>query len=58
MGERVRVQSELHELERQAIWNAHFRQARRWRLPRLFLFRKLNTDKRSTATVCAANAEA
>jgi hypothetical protein len=57
MGERVRAQSELHELEKQAIWNAHFRQTRRWRLPKLFSFRKVHTDKRSTTTHRPVNAE-
>jgi hypothetical protein len=49
--ERVRVQSELEELERQAVWNAQFKSARLWRLPKLFSFRRFKVEKRSTASV-------
>jgi hypothetical protein len=48
--ERVRVQTELEQLEREAIWNAHFQQARRWRLPKLSFFRRPKVEKRSTTT--------
>jgi hypothetical protein len=51
MGERIRAQSELQELEKRAMWNAQFQPTRRWRLPRWFSFRRLKTDKRPTAAI-------
>lgn len=55
--ERVRVQSELEELERQAVWNAQFKPRWNLRLPKLFSFRRIKVEKRSTATVCQIGAE-
>lgn len=57
MMERVRSQSELQELEKRAMWNAQFQPTRRWRFPKLFSFRRLNADKRTTATIHPVSAE-
>ena len=57
MGERIRAKAEMHELEREAIWRAHFRQDRRWSFPKLFPFRKPESNTRTTATVRPVNVE-
>jgi hypothetical protein len=55
--ERVRVEAEMRQLEQQASLNAQFASIRRWRLPKLFSFRKPVVEKRSTATVRPIKAE-
>lgn len=57
MGERVRAKAEMEELERRAIWNAQFAPARRWRLPRIFSFRQVKTDKRSAEAIFPVNVQ-
>lgn len=57
MTERVRVQSELEALEREAIWREQTQPMRRWSLPKLFSFRRLNAEKRPEAVIQTACAE-
>ena len=57
MMERIRVKADMHELERKAIWNAHFRQRNGWRLPKIFSFRWRRPNQQSMAAICPAHAE-